>query len=64
MYRYYVLLQHAVEALWLTIKDLLEESKPAEVRQLTLEFIAALVSGQVCVHGKREQLKMLYAILE
>lgn len=39
--------QHAVEALWLTIKDLLEESNPTEVRQLALEFITALVSGQV-----------------
>ena len=44
-----LLLQHAVEALWLNIKDLLEETNTAEVRQLTLEFITALVSGQVCV---------------
>jgi len=44
---YHFLSQHAVEALWLTIKDLLEEPNSAEVRQLTLEFITALVSGQV-----------------
>ena len=45
---YYALPQHAVEALWLTIKDLLDESNSAEVRQLALEFITVLVSGQVC----------------
>ncbi|CAB4012447.1 tuberin-like, partial [Paramuricea clavata] len=38
--------EHAVEALWLAVKDLLQPENPADVRHITLQFLTSLVTGQ------------------
>ena len=38
--------QHAVQAIWKAVRDLLQPSQPVEVRHTTLGFTQALVSGQ------------------
>ena len=40
-------MQHAVETIWLTVRDLLEPTQPVEVRHTCLGFIKALIYGQV-----------------
>jgi len=39
--------EHAVQAIWLAIKDLIVPSQPTEVRHTALGFTRALISGQV-----------------
>lgn len=39
--------QHAVETIWLAVRDLLEPSQPVEVRHTCLSFLKALIYGQV-----------------
>ena len=41
------LFKHAVQAIWLAIKDLIVPSQPTEVRHAALVFTRALISGQV-----------------
>ena len=38
--------QYAVQAIWRAVRDLLDPSQPAEVRQAVLQFSQALVRGQ------------------
>ena len=40
-------LQHAIEAAWDAVKDLLNPSNPTEARHLTLQFLTVMISGQV-----------------
>ena len=42
-------LQHAIEAAWDAVKDLLNPSNPTEARHLTLQFLTVMISGQVHV---------------
>ena len=42
-----LLLKHAVQAIWLAIKDLIAPSHPTEVRHAAFVFTRALISGQV-----------------
>ena len=59
-----LILQHAVESIWLTIKDLIEPSQPAEVRQFTLTFLRNLIFGQVCsLTNKQTNKQTVMAIL-
>ena len=44
-----MILQHAVEAFWLAVKDLLHQENPADVRHITLQFLTSLVTGQVSI---------------
>ena len=43
---FFPLLQYAVQALWLAVKDLLEPTQYVEARHLVLHFLRALVGGQ------------------
>ena len=43
-----VSLQNAVQAVWRAVSDLLAPGAPADVRQSTLVFTQALITGQVC----------------
>ncbi|XP_028417406.1 tuberin-like [Dendronephthya gigantea] len=38
--------EHAVEALWLAVKDLLPAENPPDIRHVTLQFLTSLVTGQ------------------
>jgi len=40
-------LQHAVESIWLAVKDLIDPAQPTDVRQFTLTFLRNLIFGQV-----------------
>lgn len=44
----YVSSQHATEAVWNEINDMLQASTPTEPRQSALRFLACLAAGQVC----------------
>ena len=44
-----MVLQHAIEAAWDAVKDLLNPSNPTEARHLTLQFLTVMISGQVLV---------------
>ncbi len=39
--------QHAVQAIWQAISDLIDPSQPADVRHATLTFARSMISGQV-----------------
>ena len=39
--------QHAVETIWLAVRDLLQPTHPVEVRHTCLAFLKALIYGQV-----------------
>lgn len=43
---YYSIPQYAIQKLWSLTNDLIEPSKPAEVRQAALTFYTKLIQGQ------------------
>lgn len=43
----FLLWQHAVEALWKAVSDLLQPDRPPEARHAVLALLKAIVQGQV-----------------
>ena len=39
--------QHAIEAAWAAVEDLLNPNSPVEARHVTFHFLTVMVSGQV-----------------
>lgn len=43
-----ICLQHAVEAIWKAVADMLQPDRPAEARHAVLHLLKAIIQGQVC----------------
>lgn len=43
--------QHAVEALWKAVEDMLSPEQPPEARHAVLQLLRAIIQGQVCGHN-------------
>lgn len=42
-----IIIQHAVEAAWLAVEDLLQAHHPLDARHTALQFLTVLISSQV-----------------
>lgn len=49
--------QHAVEAVWKAVEDMLSPEQPPEARHAVLQLLRAIIQGQVCGHNTQANTK-------